>query len=115
MTKFVPGLDLCESFFKEIAQPILDTNFPGLPYSAGVIGYGSDVLEFDDTLSTDHMWGPQFHLFLSEDDFHLCRDQIAAAFSAGFPYEYQGFSTNFSPPEEKDKGVRAQELIHQGP
>jgi hypothetical protein len=57
MKKFMKGLDLCEAFFNEIAQPILSTNFPFLRYSAGVIGYGSDVIGFDDAMSTDHMWG----------------------------------------------------------
>jgi len=114
MTRFVKGLELCESFFNEIAKPTLSTNFPSLRYSAGVIGYGSDVIGFDDEMSTDHMWGLRFHLFLPEEDFNLWKDQIAVAFSAGFPYEYQGFSTNFSPPDQNDNGVRHQELIHQG-
>lgn len=115
MMKFVRGLDLCETFFKEIAQPILTTRFPLLCYSAGVIGYGSDVIEFDDAISTDHMWGPRFHLFLPEEDFELQKEKIASVFSANFPYEYQGYSTNFSPPDLNDSGVRHQEPIHQGP
>ena len=114
MTEFVKGLDLCESFFKEIAQPILSTSFSSLRYSAGVIGYGSDVIGFDDAISTDHMWGPRFHLFLSEEDFDLQKGQIASAFSVGFPYEYKGFSANFSSPDWNDSGVRHQEPIHQG-
>ena len=54
MSRFTPGLDLCESFFHDIAQPILDDLFPSLHYSAGLIGYGSEVLGYDDLTSTDH-------------------------------------------------------------
>jgi len=63
MTAFVKGLDLCESFFNEIAKPILSTNFPALRYAAGVIGYGSEGIGLDDEMSTDHVWGPRFQFF----------------------------------------------------
>jgi hypothetical protein len=114
MTGFVKGLDLCESFFSEIAGPILSREFPSLRYSAAVIGAGSEVIGFDDAMSSDHMWGPRFQLFLPED-LDVSREGIAAAFSAGFPYEYRGFSTNFSPPDPGDNGVRKQEPVLEGP
>jgi hypothetical protein len=114
MTTFVKGLDLCQSFFQEIAQPILITTFPSLRYSAGLLGYGSDVLGFDDALSTDHNWGPRFTLFLPEESFEERKTHIMAAFAAGFPYEYKGLSVNFSAPDWHDKGVRRQEFISQG-
>ena len=114
MTAFVKGLDLCESFFNEIAKPILSTNFPSLRYAAGVIGYGSEVIGLDDEMSTDHMWGPRFQLFLPEESFDLWKGQITAAFAVGFPYEYKGFSTNFSKPDWNDNGVRWRELIQHG-
>jgi len=112
--EFIKGQELCESFFKEIAQPILKKSFPTLRYAAGLIGYGSDVLGFDDAMSTDHMWGPRFLLFLPEERFDRSRAEISAAFSTGFPYEYKGYSTNFSPPDWNDNGVRQREHISEG-
>lgn len=44
MAKFIKGLELCKGFFNECAKPILDTYFPELQYSAGLIGYGLEVL-----------------------------------------------------------------------
>lgn len=44
MNDFIKGLELCEGFFDECAKPIIDKYFPDLQYSAGLIGYGSDVL-----------------------------------------------------------------------
>ncbi len=113
MRKFIKGLDLCKQFFTEIAKPILDSDFPNLVYTAGLIGYGSDVLGFDDEVSTDHMWGPRFYLFLREEDICL-RNEIMDVFSKKFPYEYKGYSVHFSIPDPNDKGVRHAEFISEG-
>ncbi|MBQ4043484.1 MAG: hypothetical protein IJD06_05750 [Clostridia bacterium] len=68
MTEFIPGKELSRGFFAEAAQPLLQRFFPDLLYSAGLLGYGSDVLGYDDAMSADHMWGPRFYLFLAEKD-----------------------------------------------
>ncbi|HJD23203.1 MAG TPA: DUF4037 domain-containing protein [Firmicutes bacterium] len=102
---FLPGLALSESFYRECAAPLLERTFPGLSYSAGLLGYGSDVLGYDDAISTDHMWGPRFYLFLCEED----RPRFPAVWDAlctGLPAEYKGFSVHFSPPDPADHGVR---------
>jgi len=36
--------------------------------AAGIIGSGSEVLGFDDEMSSDHHWGPRTMLFLSVDE-----------------------------------------------
>jgi hypothetical protein len=38
MADFVPGLELGERFYSEAAKPIIDTYFPGLRYSAAMLG-----------------------------------------------------------------------------
>jgi hypothetical protein len=62
----VKGLELSRSFHDELVGPILAGEFPGLPYSAALTGYGSDVIGFDDDISRDHNWGPRMVLFLPE-------------------------------------------------
>lgn len=115
MPAFIKGLDLCESFFNEVARPLLQRDFPQLRYSAALIGFGSDTLGYDDAISTDHMWGPRFYLFLPEDDFEKQKAEIADTFSNGFPHQYRGYPTNFSLPDEADHGVRHPVLTSQGP
>ena len=110
----IKGADLCESFFKEITQPLLEGRFPGLRYSAGLIGWGSDVLGYDDAMSTDHMWGPRFLLFLTKEDFRNRKEDIYNAFAEHFPRHYRGYSTNFGPPDMDDNGVRQQQQIDIG-
>lgn len=113
MAEFLKGLELCEGFFRDCAQPVIEENFPGLVYSAGLIGYGSDVLGYDDPVSTDHMWGPRFYLFLDERDIAR-KDDIFRTLSKGLPYTYKGFSVNFTKPDPNDCGVRHPELISEG-
>ena len=68
MSAFVPGLELSRQFYGEVVRPVLDARFPDLPHSAALLGRGSEVLGFDDEMSTDHDWKPRVLLFLREDD-----------------------------------------------
>ncbi|MGN0493131.1 MAG: DUF4037 domain-containing protein, partial [Acutalibacteraceae bacterium] len=111
--EFIKGMDLCESFFNDCAKPIIEKHFPNLKYSAGLIGYGSDVLGYDDSVSTDHMWGPRFYLFLGEADISKKND-ILNALSENLPYTYKGYSVNFTEPDANDCGVQHPELITEG-
>lgn len=109
MTEFIPGLELNECFYKEAVKPILESHFLGLRYSAALIGYGSDVLGFDTSVSTDHEWGPRLLLFLSEEDYEKYQAEIDDTFSKKLPYIFKGFSTNFS-----SGAVQWQEYIQSG-
>ena len=113
MADFIKGLELCERFFNECAKPIITKHFPHLKYTAGILGYGSDVLGYDDFVSTDHMWGPRFYMFLNPEDIHL-KDDIMSALSCELPYSYYGYSVNFSLPDPNDNGVRRPEFIKKG-
>lgn len=104
MTKFIKGMELCENFFHDCAKPIIDNNSPDLEYSAGLIGYGSDVLGYDDAVSTDHMWGPRFYLFLDKANLAE-RDKIFQILSENLPCTYKGYSVNFTKPDITDNGV----------
>lgn len=113
MAEFIKGIDLCRSFFFEVAKPIFDKHYPELKYTAGLIGYGSDVLGYDDAVSSDHMWGPRFYMFLNEKDIHL-RDAITDTLGWNLPYVYKGYSVHFSEPDMNDNGVRHAQFITEG-
>lgn len=98
MSKFIKGLKLCEDFFNGCAKGIIEERFPNLRYTGGLIGYGSDVLGYDDPVSTDYMWGPQFYLFLDKED--ICqKDSIFQILSEHLPYTYEGYSVHFTEPD----------------
>lgn len=68
MKHFIPGIELAGKFYREAVRLTLESDFPALPYSAALIGYGSEALGFDTEMSTGHHWGPRGMLFLRELD-----------------------------------------------
>lgn len=113
MAEYIKGLELCERFFKECAKPILDKYFPDLQYSAGLIGYGSDVLGYDDEISRDHMWGPRFYMFLRKNDINK-KDEIFNEFAENLPYTFMDYSVNFTAPDPNDCGVQHPQFVDSG-
>lgn len=113
MPKFIAGLKLCELFYRNQLRPILNEEFPNLRYSAAVIGWGSEVLEFDTTISRDHHWGPRVLLFLSPQDYLKLKDKISKSLSNNLSHEFMGYSTSFSEPQPN--GVRLPVKTKRGP
>ena len=93
---FIPGLQLSRLFYHEAVQPILSRHWPGLRYSAGLLGPGSDVQGFDTEQSMDHDWGPRLLLFLPADAYAAHSGQIDATLCAELPVAVHGFSTNYA-------------------
>jgi len=113
MQNFIPGLQLSELFYREAAKPILEAFFPQVSYSAALIGWGSEVLGYDDVQSSDHHWGPRFLLFLSAQDYKQYKDDIYQTLSQNLPHRFRGYSTSFGEPDEI--GVRHRSEIDSGP
>lgn len=113
MQNFIPGLKLSELFYTEAAKPILETLFPQISYSAALLGWGSEVLGYDDLQSSDHHWGPRFLLFLSAQDIEKYKDAIDEALRHGLPHRFRGYSTSFGEPDSI--GVRLPQETEAGP
>ncbi|HVF48454.1 MAG TPA: DUF4037 domain-containing protein [Pyrinomonadaceae bacterium] len=114
MPDFVKGLALGQAFYEEAARPIIEKHFPQLRYSAAIIGWGSEVLGYDDAESTDHHWGPRFLMFLDAADRERYEQPVSDALSANLPYRFRGYSTNFIPADDDDP-VRLLKEIDEGP
>jgi hypothetical protein len=115
MPDFTPGLRLAQSFYLQAVNPILYKILPGLQYSAALIGSGSEILGFDNEMSTDHDWGPRLMLFLREDDFHQHRTALDEALRKKLPPKFQGYPTNFSPPDPADNNTQSLQEVEHGP
>jgi hypothetical protein len=102
--EFVAGLDLNRAFYCEAVRPILEERFPHLAYAAALIGYGSDVLGYDTSRSTDHEWGPRLLLFLPDGSHAELRVAIEDALRRALPVEFRGYQTSFGPRD--GQGVR---------
>lgn len=115
MTEFIPGLKLSELFYWEALRMILDQHFPGLPHSAALIGYGSDVMRYDTPVSLDHMWGPRLVLFLDTKDFEKTKQTVDNVLKNEVPVRFHGYSTHFGKPNPQDNGTRLSVDIESGP
>lgn len=91
----VAGIELSRRFYAELVGPWLGRAFPGLPHAAALIGYGSELLGFDDEMSRDHNWGPRIWLFLDEADFAAHADAVVAEFAAAAPDVFLGAPIGF--------------------
>ena len=99
MPKFIKGLELNHTFYTNIVQPILRKHDKNLAYAAGLIGRGSEVLGYDDKMSTDHDWGPALIIFLDDDNARFI-PIIDEMMRHDLPYHFRGYSTNYiSAPE----------------
>jgi hypothetical protein len=92
---FLSGLVLNELFYKEIVAPLLETHFPDLRYSTALIGWGSDVLGYDDFQSTDHNWGVRLQIFLGDQDYEIHRHAIHDMLNGYLPPAFRGYPTAF--------------------
>jgi hypothetical protein len=113
--QFIPGLEINRLFYLEAVRPLLARAYPGLVYSAALLGYGSDVLGFDTAQSTDHNWGPRLQLFLSPEDHVRLYDPINQTLSEQLPRTFLGYPVNFSEPDWNDGGTQIMEAVDSGP
>jgi len=86
----VKGVELSKLFYQNIVRPWLDDAFPRLVYDAGIFGYGSELLGFDDDMSRDHNWGPRVQLVLTGADFAVHSTAIVDGFDAVKPAVFLG-------------------------
>jgi hypothetical protein len=112
MTDFLTGLALNERFYKEIVAPLMEEHFPDLEHSAALMGWGSDVLGYDDLQSTDHNWGARFQLFLGEQDYGKYQQNIQEILLKNLPAEFHGYPTTFPIVGNEDQRDERDSLAH---
>ena len=83
---FIPGVELARAYYEEVVGGIVGD----LPHSAAFLGYGSDVLGFDDERSTDHGWGPRLQVFVQDREAELL-----AKLEHDLPDEFRGWPTRY--------------------
>jgi hypothetical protein len=85
--EFVPALELNAGFYADVVEPLVRA----WPHSAGLLGYGSELLGFDTERSTDHGWGPRLQIFVARADVAAVR----VAVDKHLPAEYRGWPVAF--------------------
>jgi hypothetical protein len=104
-TAFRPGVALAARYYTQVVRPLLERHVPGLEHSAALIGWGSDVLGFDSSRSTDHNWGPRCQIFIGPDNAQRAAD-ISALLADRLPETFAGWPTRFADATTTDPAPR---------
>ncbi len=94
--EFVSARKLGAGFHDDVVRPLLGE----IPYAAGLLGWGSDVLGYDTERSTDHGWGPRLHVLVDADQV----EHVTELIEAHLPTQYEGYDVRF--------GWDTQEPVH---
>ena len=88
------GLELSRQFYESYGKEMLEGSFSDyLPFiSVGLVGAGSEVLGFDDEVSTDHDFEPAFCIFIPGEEVidRKTAFQLERAY-AKLPDEFMGY------------------------
>jgi hypothetical protein len=82
-----PGQALAARFYRHAVAPLL----AGVPHAAALLGDGSEVLGYDDAVSTDHDFGPRVQVFLAPE----ADPAPVHAALAGLPERFEGHPVAF--------------------
>lgn len=96
----VSGRDLSRRFYEQAVRPLV----ADVPHAAALLGEGSEVLGFDDEISTDHDFGPRVQLFVAPG---LDTTPIEAALES-LPARFDGFPVVYSDSDRHDARPRHQ-------
>lgn len=109
------GIELSRGFYADVVRPWLAKVAPGLRHSAALIGYGSELLGFDDETSRDHNWGPRVLIIMSRDQFEQHARRLVDGFCEVAPDTYRGEPIGWrSRPHAPANGVEAAGSIRHG-
>lgn len=89
------GLRLSRDFYFEIVRPFIHQLVETKPHSAALIGFGSEVLGYDDVRSTDHNWGPRVRIFFDDESTKNSFDELRAQIAERLPEKFSGYPTAF--------------------
>jgi hypothetical protein len=67
------GLEIAEKYYWKYGAPMIEEKFGDYKerIAIGLVGEGSQCYGFDDEMSRDHDWGPEFCLWLNQQDFTM--------------------------------------------
>jgi hypothetical protein len=88
----VKGMELCRAFYEQCGRPMIAEKFPAYEgrIAVGLIGRGSDCFGYDDALSRDHDWGPEFCMWVTDETFSEIGEELMQAYEA-LPVEFGGY------------------------
>ena len=98
------GLDLSETFYNEHGSRMIADQFDSYAdrIAVGLVGPGSECFGFDDDISRDHDWGPDFCMWLTSEDFKIVGQDFQSAYNK-LPKTFMGFGPRRVSPGEQGR------------
>ncbi len=80
----VKGLELAKKYYETYGRTMIEEQFSDIAgyTAAGLVGYGSECLGFDDEISRDHDYGPSFCIWLPREIYVRCGKDVQTAYDA---------------------------------
>lgn len=86
------GMQLAREYYEEYGKNMISQKFSEYEgkIAIGLAGEGSDCFEYDDEISTDHDFGPDFCMWITDDTYEKIGEKLQAAYSE-LPTEFKGY------------------------
>ena len=101
------GMELSRAYYETYGEKMIREQFPEYEnkIAVGLVGPGSDCFGFDDELSRDHDWGPDFCLWVTDETYALIGEKLQQAYEA-LPVEFMGYTRVVTDRGKGRRGVR---------
>ena len=91
-SKYSSGMELAKAYYNEYGKEMIHTRFSEYEerIAVGLVGEGSDCFGYDDALSTDHDFGPNFCMWLSDEAYAEIGEELQKEYEK-LPIEFGGY------------------------
>lgn len=108
------GMQLSHEYYKTYKEWMLSCGLEEFRYyiAAGLVGEGSECYGYDDDVSQDHDFGPDFCVWIPESIYRNNKKTFEDAY-ASLPGEYRGYQRNTSEQITARRGIMTIEGFYQ--
>ena len=101
------GMALCKAYYEAYGKPMLEEKFPAYldRIAVGLVGEGSDCFGYDDEISRDHDWGPEFCMWITEEVAREIGGKLQEAYEQ-LPDTFMGYQRAASTQGKGRRGVQ---------
>ena len=91
-TPQLSGLELCRKYYETYGAKMIEESFPEYAgkIAVGLVGEGSDCMGYDDSISEDHDWGPDFCMWVTEETYEKIGKRLEEEYDK-LPTEFMGY------------------------
>ena len=100
------GLELSRKYYETYGKSMIHEQFAEYEskIAVGLVGEGSECYGFDDEISTDHDFGPEFCMWLDDETYDIIGEKLQEAYNA-LPMQFLGYSRNTTVMGQGRRGV----------